>query len=82
MKKKYWLILFTIVVLILLVLFVSFYTLLKPKKLPPIKVGIIHSLTGTMSFEEHRFVDSCTTLLTFSPKQESWIRSLYARLKD
>ncbi len=33
-----------------------------------------------MDFEEHRFVNSCTTLLTFSRKQESWLRSIYKRV--
>ena len=34
-----------------------------------------------MSFDEHRFVDSCETAITFSPKQECWLMSIYNRLR-
>lgn len=33
-----------------------------------------------MSFDEHRFVDSCVTAETFSPKMESWLISIYNRV--
>jgi len=33
-----------------------------------------------MSFEEHRFVNSCTTLRYFTAKQESWLLSICDRM--
>ena len=33
-----------------------------------------------MSYEEHRFVDSCIYAVAFSPKQEQWLRSIHARV--
>lgn len=33
-----------------------------------------------MSFKEAQFVDSCTTLIQFSPGQESWFMSIYKRV--
>ncbi len=33
-----------------------------------------------MTFDEHRFVESCETLISFSPKQEAWLMSVYNRL--
>ena len=33
-----------------------------------------------MSYEEHRFVDACVHNISFSPKQEQWLRSIYARV--
>ncbi len=35
-----------------------------------------------MSFEEHRFINSATTLLFFTIKQELWLRGIYKRLKN
>ncbi len=32
-----------------------------------------------MSFEEHRFVTSCTTLISFTPKQHLWLLSIFNR---
>lgn len=34
-----------------------------------------------MTFKEGQFVDGCTTSLTFSPKQESWLRGIHKRMK-
>jgi len=33
-----------------------------------------------MSYEEHRFVESCIYAVTFTPKQEQWLRSIHARV--
>ncbi len=34
-----------------------------------------------MSFEEHRFVDSCISTETFSVKQESWLLSIIRKVE-